>query len=143
MNETTPNMTAKEYLSRAYRIDYRISSKIEQVESLRGLAEKATATLPDMPFNGTCNGHRMEDFITKAMDLESEIYADLCRLIDTKRDIATVIQSVENPELQTILELRYLCSKTWEEISVTQRLDIRWIHRLHNKALAEVDRIRH
>ena len=33
-------MTAKEYLSQAYRLDQRIDSKIEQVASLNDLATK-------------------------------------------------------------------------------------------------------
>ena len=136
-------MTAKDYLSQAYRIDQRINSKIEQVQSLRDLAEKASATLSDMPRNPSPNIHRMQDFIAKALDLESEINADLCRLIDTKHEIITAIKCVENRELQTLLELRYLCFKTWEQIAVELHFDLRWVHRLHNRALNEVESIRH
>lgn len=136
-------MTAKDYLSQAYRIDQRINSKLEQVQSLRDLAEKASATLSDMPRNPSLNIHRMQDFIAKALDLESEINTDLCRLIDTKREIVTVIKCVENRELQTLLELRYLCFKTWEQIAVELHFDLRWVHRLHNRALNEVESIRH
>ncbi len=139
----TEKLTAKEYLSQAYRIDQRINSKIEQVRSLRDLAEKATATLSDMPRNPSPNHQRMEDFLCKALDLESEINADLCRLIDTKREIVTVVKCVENRELQTLLEMRYLCYKTWEEIAVEMHFDLRWVYRLHGRALDEVDAIRH
>jgi hypothetical protein len=139
----TKTLTAKEYLSQAYRIDQRISSKILQVQSLRDLATRATATLTDMPRNPSPNFHRMEDFITKAMDLESEINTDLKELIDLKREVVTVVKCVEALDLQTILELRYLCFQSWEEISVALHLDIRWVHRLHNRALNEVDAIRH
>ena len=44
-----PKLSAKDYLSQAYRIDQRINSKIEQVQSLRELAGKASATLSDVP----------------------------------------------------------------------------------------------
>ena len=138
-----PKLSAKDYLSQAYRIDQRINSKIEQVQSLRALAEKATSTLSATPTSGTRNIHRMETIIAKMVDLESEINTDLNYLIDLKHEIVTVIKCVVNPELKTLLELRYLCFKTWEEISVSLRLDIRWIHRLHNRALCEVDIIRH
>lgn len=136
-------LLAKDYLSQAYRIDQRINSKLEQVQSLRDLATKATATLCDMPRGGTLNIYRMEGIIAKRADLETEINYDLNALIDLKREIVTVVKCVENPELQTLLELRYLCYKTWEEISVDLHLDIRWIHRLHSRALCEVDAIRH
>ena len=139
---TVSNISAKDYLSQAYRIDQRINSKLEQVQSLRNLAEKASATLCEVTNSGTRNFHRMEDVICKMIDLEDEINADLKALIDLKHEIVTIIKCVEAPDLQTLLELRYLCFNTWEEISVSLHLDIRWIHRLHNKALNEIDMIR-
>lgn len=42
-------MTVKEYLGQAYRLDQRINSKLEQLESLNGLATKCTSTLTGMP----------------------------------------------------------------------------------------------
>lgn len=141
MNNQT--LSAKDYLSQAYHIDLRINSKIEQVQSLRDLAEKAVTTLSDTPNIGTRNIRRMEGVIAKIVDLESEINADIDDLVDLKREIVSLIKYVEGSELQTLLELRYLCFKTWEQISVELHLDIRWIHRLHNKALNEVDAIRH
>lgn len=138
----TEKLTAKEYLSQAYRIDQRINSKILQVQSLHDLATKASATVSDMPRSASPNHHRMEDFITKALDLESEINADLKELIDLKREVVTVIKCVERTELQTILEMRYLCFETWEEIAVALHYDLRHIHRLHGRALTEVETIR-
>ena len=143
MDKSVRQLTAKEYLSQAYRIDQRINSKIEQVQSLRELSGKATATLSNETFSGTRNFHRMEDVICKIMDLESEINADLMQLINTKHEIVTVVKCVENPELQTLLELRYLCFKTWEQIAVEMHFDLRWVHRLHHRALNEVESIRH
>lgn len=143
MDKSVRQLTAKEYLSQAYRIDQRINSKIEQVQSLRELSGKATATISDAPPNGTRNFHRIEDVICKMMDLESEVNADLMQLIDTKHEIVTVIKCVENPELQTLLELRYLCFKTWEQIAVEMHFDLRWVHRLHHRALNEINSIRH
>lgn len=110
-------MTAKEYLGQAYRIDQRINSKMEQIASLNLLAQKATTVFNDMPGNSTRNIHRMEDVIIKIVDMESEINADIDRLVDLKKEIAGVIRSVSNLEYQTLLELRYLCFKTWEQIA--------------------------
>lgn len=141
MNVT--ELATKDYLHGAYRIDQRINSKLEQVLSLRNLAEKATATLSDTPVSGTRNVHRMEDIIAKMVDMESEINTDIQELMDLKREIIDIIKKVTNTEHQTLLELRYLCFMRWEEISVQLHLDIRWVHRLHNRALCEVDAIRH
>ena len=91
-------MTAKEYLSQAHRIDQRINSKLEQVKSLRALAEKATSTLSDTKVSGTNNVTRMQDIITKMVDLEAEINADIDTLVDLKREISTAIKQVDNLE---------------------------------------------
>ncbi|MBV4421046.1 DUF1492 domain-containing protein [Clostridium sp. JNZ X4-2] len=128
-------MTAKQYLSQAYRIDQRINSKLEQIVSLRALAAKATSTLSDTPPSGTRNVHSMEDTITKMVDLENEINADINTLVDLKREFVFIIKKISNPEYQTLLELRYLCFKTWEQIAVEMGYDLRYIHKLHGKAL--------
>lgn len=131
-------MTAKEYLGQAFRLDQRINSKLEQVMSLRDLATKATSTLSDIAPSGTRNVHRMEDIIVKIVDLENEINRDIDALVDLKREMVSVIKSVANPEYQTILELRYLCFRTWEQIAVDMNYSIQHIYRLRDKALKEI-----
>jgi hypothetical protein len=134
------NISAKDFLSQAYRIDQRINSKIEQVQSLRDLAAKATATLSDIPpSKGSRNFHRMEDLIAKMVDLESEINADIDNLIGLKIEIVATIKRVSSPELQTLLEMRYMSYMTWENIAVEIHYDLRHVHRLHGKALAEIE----
>ena len=128
-------MTAKEYLGQAYRLDQRINSKLEQVMSLRDLATKATSTLSDVAPSGTRNVHRMEDIIVKIVDLENEINRDIDNLVDLKREMVSVIKAVTDPEYQTILELRYLCFKSWEQIAVELRYSIHHLYKLHNAAL--------
>ena len=136
-------MTAKEYLGQAYRLDQRINSKLEQVLSLRDLTTKATATMSDMPGGGSRNVYKMQDIIGKIIDLENEINADIDQLVDLKRDIVAIIKAVENPEYQTLLELRYLCFKTWEQIAVDMGYELRWLYRLHHRALDAVSEISH
>jgi len=131
-------MTAKAYLAQAYRIDQRINSKLEQLSSLRELSTKATATFSDVPPSGTRNVHRMEDVICKIIMLEDEINAEIDRLVDLKRDIHAVIGEVQDLEYQTLLELRYLCFKTWEQIAVLMNYSTKYLFDLHARALREV-----
>lgn len=131
-------MTAKEYLDQAYRLDQRINSKLEQVLSLRELTTKATATMSDMPGGGSRNVYRMQEIIGKIVDLENEINADIDQLVDLKREMVEVIKAVKNPEFQTLLELRYLCFKTWEQIAVDMQYSTRNIYKLHDSAVKAV-----
>lgn len=131
-------MTAKEYLSQAYRLDKRIDSKIEQLKSLNLLATKCTSTLSDMPKSQSISNSRLEDTVVKIVDLQEEINRDIDSLVDLKRDIVRTIKSVQNPEYQIILELRYLCFKTWEEIAVQMSCSIDNVFKIRKNALKSV-----
>ena len=131
-------MTAKEYLSRAYRVDQRINKKLEQIASLRDLATKATTTFSETPAASSRDVRSTEKIITKMVDLENEINADIDTLIDLKREITGVVRSEANPEHQMLLELRYLCFNSWEQISVEMGYSLRHVMRLHVQALESV-----
>ena len=131
-------MTAKDFLSQAYRLDQRINAKIAQVASLNDLATKCTYTLSGMPGSPHKGSDSMADAIAKIIDLQTEINCDIDRLVDLKRDIVEAIKAVENTELQTLLEKRYLCFKTWEHISVEMGYTVRTVYRMHDKALKKV-----
>lgn len=126
---------AKEYLGKAYRIDQRINSKIEQVSALNNMATKATSTISDMPGSATRNIHRMEDVIVKIIDLQNEINADIDELVDFKAEVMSVIKSIDNLEYQTLLELRYLCFKPWEQIAIEMGYSINNVFKMHRKAI--------
>lgn len=129
---------ARTYLEQAYRIDQRINSKIEQVASLHNLATKANSTLTDMPGSPNRNIHKMEDIIVKIVDLENEINQDIDMLVDLKTEIMQVIKKVDDLELQTLLEQRYLNFRTWEQIAVDMGYNVRHLYRMHDKALKAV-----
>lgn len=128
-------MTAKEYLSQAFHIDQRISSKLSQVMRLREAATNCTATLTDMPRPDSPSRQQMADTICKIVDLEREINEDIDRLVDLKAEARRAINAVSDPDQQLILELRYLCYKSWEEIAEEIGYSETWIHKLHGRAL--------
>lgn len=128
-------MKIKEYLGQAYRIDHRINSKLDQISALHDLATKASSTVNDMPGSPNRNIHKMEDVIVKIIALEEEVNQDIDELVDLKTDITHLIKMLENHEYQIILEQRYLCFKTWEQISVDMGYSIQHTFRLHDKAL--------
>ena len=132
-------MTAKEYLGQAYRLDQRIDSKLEQIISLNQLATKCTSIISEMPGSPNRNTSTMADAIAKIIDLEVEINADIDKLVDLKHEIVSLIKAVNNSEYQTLLELRYLCFHTWEQIAVEMHYSSKWIRKLHDSAMDVVD----
>ena len=131
-------MTAKEYLLQARYLDNRIASKREQIQNLNDLATKCTSTWSDMPRSQNTGRSRMADCVIQIIDLENEISADMLQLINLKREITETINKVENDEYKTILEKRYLCWLTWEQIAVYLNYSVMHIHRMHGEALKAV-----
>lgn len=134
-------MTAKEYLGQARFLDMRINSKIQQVASLNELATKCTTTISDMPKNPNRGDSRMVDSVIKIIDLQDEINSDINKLVELKREIMGVIKAVPNIEYQTLLEKRYLCFITWEQIAVDMNYSMQYTFRIHERALKEIDQL--
>ena len=133
-------MTARDFLSQAYRLDQRINCKIEQLSTLNDLATKATSTLTGMPHSPNKATSTLEGAILKIVDLQREINDDIDHLVDVKAEITKVIKSVENVDQRFILEKRYLCWASWPEIAVELNVSNRRLYYLHDLALEEVEK---
>lgn len=131
-------MTKKDYLNQAYLLDQRISSKLEQLLSLRELVTRTTSIMGGEVVKRTRNTGTMQDVIAKMIDLENDMNADVDRLIDLKTEITSVINAVQSPEYRTLLELRYLCYKPWKEIAKLMNCTEGNMYKLHTKALNEI-----
>ena len=131
-------MTPKEYLNQAYWLDRRIDSKLEQLSALKDMVTKTTSAMTDDVVSHTRNVHSMQDVVAKIIDMQAEINADIDRLVDLKSEIMHVIKDVRNPEHQTLLELRYLCFKSWEYVAEQMGYNVRHIYRLHEEAVEQI-----
>ena len=128
-------MNAKEYLRQAWNIDQRIKDKLDQVARLKEMTTNVTLVISDMPRNATPNPQKMEDAVLRLAEMESEIDADIGRLVNLKIEIMQTIWRVEDANCRTLLEMRYISFKSWEEIAAAMGITVRWLHRLHAKAL--------
>ena len=134
-------MNAKEYLNQAYWLDKLINSKLAMASSLREMATKTTSLMSDDVVSHTRNVHSMQDTISKLVDLENDIDADIDRLVDLKHEIVGIIAQVTDPSCQIVLEYRYICYRSWKDIAVELGLHVRSVFRLHERALQEVSAI--
>lgn len=131
-------MTAKEYLSQALHLDHRIDSKIEQIASLNALATKCTSAITGMPHNPSPSQSTMADAVCKIIDLQELLKKDLSALVDLKREIMGIINGIENDEYKTVLEKRYLCFLSWEQIAVDLHYSMEYAFKIHKRALEKV-----
>ena len=128
-------MNAKEYLRQAWNIDQRIKDKLEQIKRLKEMATSVTSVISDMPRSASPNPHKMEDAVLRIAAMESEIDADIESLVNLKIEITRTIWRVEDANCRTLLEMRYISFRKWEDIAEAMGINVRWLHRLHAKAL--------
>ena len=134
-------MTAKEYLGQAYRLDQRINSKLQQVDSLRSLTQKITASYDGEVVSHTRNVTSLQDTIIRLMEAEEELNRQIDELVDLKMDIACLIDQVHNESFRLILEKRYLCFLAWDQIAAEMHYSRRWVLNKHERALEVADKL--
>ena len=120
---------------------WRTAPTAMRIQSLNELATKCTATLTGMPRNPNYGSAAMADAVCKIIALQNEIAADMDRLVQIKKDIVDVIAKVDDVKYRILLEKRYLCGETWEEITMSLYHNRRWVFRLHDKAQDAVQEI--
>ena len=127
-------MTAKAYFNELILIDKQIYAKLEEIDRLNDLAAKCTSTLMATPGGG--NGS-LEDTIARIVDYKREVNADIDKLVGMKRERRGVIEQLPNKEHRLILTKRYICGHRWEKIAVDLGYDLRYLYKMHGKALQE------
>lgn len=132
-------MTAKEYLSQAYRLDQRINSNIEEISRLREMATSISSPSWGEKVQGTRSTEApFVHCLEKIMDLEIIINKEIDTLIGLKKEIRTVIEAVQNTDERLVLRYRYIHNCTWEQIGNELNADARTVRRWHGEALLNV-----
>ena len=134
-------MTAKEYLSQARTLDMRIKSKLQQIKSLNELATSCAIVYNDIPCNPNHSDSKTERTVLRIIEVEESLKRDVDNLVALKNKIMATIYAVDDMELQALLEKRYLCSLTLEQIAIEMHYSIQHIFRMHNRALSCVSAI--
>ena len=136
-------MSTKEWLSRGWRIDREIRELEQaQVEAL-ALATRTTASTDGERVDGggdNSSERAMVAYADKAAEYAALIEEKIRELVSIKLEIIRAVGRVENPTLRALLEARYINFKTWGRIARGFHVEKRYIFKLLNKALAEVER---
>ena len=129
-------MTAKEFLRRARSVDRRVDEATERVERLRERLEAGRMSrLTGMPRGGSGDWTQTAD---RLIELEQAVNQRTRELVRWKLAAIDSIRQVEEPRLAEVLELYYIDGFTWEQVAERMGLDLRWVYRLHGRALTMV-----
>ena len=129
-------LTAKEFLRRAREVDRRVDEAQERLERLRAKLESGRmSSVTGMPRGGGADWTETAD---RLIELERVVNARTRELVRWKLAAIDAIRAVEEPRLAEVLELYYIDGLTWEDVAKRMGLDLRWVYRLHGRALLEV-----
>ena len=134
-------MTAKEFLSRAYRLDTCINNRFEQLNRLKQLAGRTTAAYSGEVVSHSRNVHANEDAIIRIIEAEQELNREIDDLIAIKDDIKQVIALVADPTCRLLLESRYLCMNRWDDVCGKLEVSRSRVFELHQTALSMVETV--
>lgn len=122
-------MEAKEFLKQVRKIELLIENKEAEIEKAKMLCL----------INFT-NG-KNEALEKKLNQYKNEISDSINLLIDKKKEIQNVIDRLSEADLIDILYKRYFQFETWEKIATDKYFTFQWLHKLHARALKEVQAI--
>ena len=125
---------AKEYLRRGFHIREEIRHKSEKLEELRTQAERSTGNIDGVP-GGRYDPHYREGVIVKLVDLQQDIEWDYYDLVEHQKKVKALLDQIKDPDVAAVAYYRYLCYKTWSEISELTDLCARQVFRLNETAI--------
>ena len=133
-------MTTKQWLQRAWNIEKEIRDLCDRKKKVFEDLTRATPSY-DAKTGGSstdsCDGKYM-----KLVEYAKRIEEKTDLLYDIKCEIDEAIEQVSDARLRRLLKLRYIDFYTWEKIAEKMNYDLRWVHRLHGKALNMMDNLK-
>ncbi len=134
-------MRAEEFLSRAYRLDQQIQSKVEQLARIRACASGSGIQYGNVKVQSSGSDSRVENAVMKIMEEERAINEEIDHLVEIKRQIREVINQVDNVTCRLLLEKRNLLLYTWPQICKDMAMSERWAQIKYREAVEVVQNI--
>lgn len=134
------DMTAKEYLNSVRNADKLINLKNDELYYLSlKFAQISSQTITDRVLSS--NSTDAMKIIDKIIDLEKEINTDIDNLVDLKKEARKKINKLSDSRYIAVLTEYYINCKTWGQVAKDTGYDLRWVYRLHSKALQAFSKI--
>ena len=134
------DISAKEYLKSIRTLDMAIKVKEEELYRLKlNIASLSPQTTGERVMNSSTSD--MMSTVDKIVDMQAVINAEIDRLVDLKEEARTKINQLKDTRYVSLLTDYYINCKTWEQVAEDMRYDLRWVYRLHGRALQSFSKI--
>ena len=128
-------MTPKEFLQQAFVAHKEIEIRLEQITRLQALATQTTTVIKAAPGGSNIFRSRVENAVILIQEHTAQLADEVSRLIEVTKKISSAIALVPNVNERAILEYRYLCFFSWQQIAAVMKTSVSNIFQTHRRAL--------
>lgn len=133
-------MRAKDFLKQLPKLNKMIENKIAEKEQWKSVALCSTSFNTFERVQSTPNPQKMSDAIVRCLDIEAEIDQCIDALVDTKKDVISVIEQLEATEYD-VLHKVYVQNITLDIVADKYDKSYSWATTIHGQALKNVQKI--
>jgi len=129
-------MTKVEFLCQIRDVKQKIVSNSERIRSIKEVTTDITGSNWEPKYKSTrptnaSYAYLIEDLI----DCEAKLNQEIQFFMEIESDIYQAIRCIPKPELRSVLEHRYICNLTWNEIAAKLSAGEKTVRRWHTKAM--------
>lgn len=128
-------MTPKEFLQQAFVAHKEIEIRLEQITNLQTLATQTTTVIKTVPGGSNIFKSRVETAVILIQEHAAHLADEVTRLIEITKKISSAIALVPNANERAILEYRYLCFFSWQQISALMKTSVENLFKIHRRAI--------
>lgn len=134
-------MTQKEFLQQAFVAHKEIEVRLEQISALQALATQTTTIIRHAPGGSNIFKSRVETAVIQIQEHMTHLADEVARLIEVTKQISSAIALVSNVNERAILEYRYLCFFSWQQISALMKTSVENLFKIHRRAIKNFPRV--
>ena len=131
-------MGIKHQLKQIRLIDLEIKTKIEELDRLNNSFLKSPS-LKEINVQESKVGLK-DDAYVKIINLNDYINEKVDNLIDLKYQLIQAIEQLDNSKERTIIWMKYISSKSWDDIAEELRISKTTLFILHDEAVKKIER---
>lgn len=128
-------MTQKEFLQQAFVAHKEIEVRLEQITTLQALATQTTTVIKTAPGGSNLFRSRVENAVILIQEHTAHLAEEVTRLIEVTKKISSAIALIPNANERAILEYRYLCFFSWQQIAAVMKTGVSNVWKIHRRAV--------
>ena len=132
---------AEVFLKSVEKIDAILENKLIEQQQWRSIATSGSANMEGERVQSSSPKSKLENAVVNCVAMEDEICECVDKLIEEKRKVTKVIESLYSPMEYKILHMRYIQYISLSDIADRLNREYTWVTTTHGRALKNVQKI--